>query len=283
MQDIRIAVVTMNSRVHDTTGNIEKVAVWVKEASMQQARLICFPELNLTGYHSGETIIDAAQTVPGPASDAIRELANKFNITILAGLAEIDDDKRLYASHLAVRPDVVAHETTVSGGAIGIYRKTHLGPPERDLFTPHDVAPVFTGPGIHYGIQLCYDAHFPELSTSMALAGADAIFIPHASPHGSPDQKMDSWMRHLPARAFDNGLFIIACNPCGDNGLGLSFPGVAVVIGPSGNIIASYTGTEEHILIADLTDAELASVRNHPMRYFLPHRRSDLIEKIRSY
>lgn len=269
MQDIRIAVVTMNARANDTAGNIEKVAAWVKAASAQQARLICFPELNLTGYHTGESIIDAAQTFPGPASAFMTELAGKYNITVLAGLAEIDSRKRLYAAHLTMGPD----------GTAGIYRKTHLGPPERDLFTPGAAVPVFAGPGIRYGIQLCYDAHFPELSTITALAGADAIFIPHASPGNSAQQKLASWLRHLPARAFDNGLFIIACNLCGDNGLGLSFPGVAVVIGPSGNIIASYTGTDEQMLIADLTAADLNAVRGHPMRYFLPHRRSDLIQK----
>lgn len=269
MQDIRIAVVTMNSRINDTAGNLEKVEGWVEKASAQQARLICFPELNLTGYHSGESILSCAQPIPGPASGFVAELSRKYNITILAGLAEIDDRQQLFATHLAVRPD----------GATGIYRKTHLGPPERDLFTPGHVAPLFSESGFRYGIQLCYDAHFPELSTRMALAGADAIFLPHASPRSAPEQKVDSWMRHLPARAFDNGLFIIACNLCGDNGCGLSFPGVAVVLGPSGNIITSYAGTDEQMLVTDLTAADLDAVRGHSMRYFLPHRRSDLIHK----
>jgi predicted amidohydrolase len=276
MQDTRIAVVTMNAQVADPAGNLERVAGWVQDAAAQHAKIICFPELNLSGYHLGETAIHTAQTVPGPASDFIKGLADNFNITILAGLMEIDDHHRVYATHLAVRPG-----DTVSGGpksdhAVNAYRKTHLGPPERDLFTPGDRIPVFEGPGIRYGIQLCYDAHFPELSTRMALGGAHAIFFPHASPHGTPKQKMISWMRHLPARAFDNGLFVIACNLCGTNGLGRSFPGVVLLIGPSGNLIASYTGVDEHMLIADLSAAELNAVRGHPMRYFLPHRRTDL-------
>ncbi len=275
MQDTRIAVVTMNARIDDPDGNLEKVAGWVQKAAAQHARLICFPEFNLTGYHPGEAIIDAAQTIPGPASDFIKGLADNFNITILAGLAEIDDQQRLYATHLAVRPADPLCDDAESHTA-DVYRKTHLGPPERDLFVPGHSVPVFDSPDIRYGIQLCYDAHFPQLSTRMALAGADAIFFPHASPHGSPEQKMTSWMRHLPARAFDNGFFVIACNLCGNNGLGLSFPAVVLLIGPSGNIIASYTGTDEHMLIADLSAAELKAVRSHPMRYFLPHRRADL-------
>ena len=53
--------------------------------------------------------------------------------------------------------------------------------------------PLFDVHGITLGIQLCYDAHFPELSTRMALDGADVIFMPHASPRGTPSKKLDSW------------------------------------------------------------------------------------------
>jgi predicted amidohydrolase len=83
-------------------------------------------------------------------------------------------------------------------------------------------------------------------------------------------------MRHLPARAYDNGLFLIACNPCGENGKGLAFPGVGMVIDPLGNVMQSYTGDEEHLLIADLNAEMLRSVRQHKMRYFLPNRRPEL-------
>ena len=50
-------------------------------------------------------------------------------------------------------------------------------------------------------------------------------------------------MRHLPARAFDNGVFIVACNQTGTNGGGLSFPGVAMVIGPNGRVLAETTAS----------------------------------------
>ena len=106
-------------------------------------------------------------------------------------------------------------------GRTGVYRKLHLAPPEADHFSSGESLPVFHWSGIRFGIQLCYDAHFPQLSTQMAEADADMIFIPHASPRGQAAEKHQSWMRHLPARAFDNGLFVVACNQTGDNGNGL--------------------------------------------------------------
>jgi N-carbamoylputrescine amidase len=128
------------------------------------------------------------------------------------------------------------------------------------------------------GIQLCYDAHFPELTTRMAVDGADIIFMPHASPRGTPQKKLDSWMRHLSARAFDNGIYIVACNQVGKNQMGLGFPGLAVAIGPSGNILKDKTTDREGVLITDLKAEELSAVRDHRMRYFLPNRRPELYE-----
>jgi N-carbamoylputrescine amidase len=83
-------------------------------------------------------------------------------------------------------------------------------------------------------------------------------------------------MRHLPARAYDNGLFIVACNQTGDNGKGLEFPGLAIIIDPSGEIVGRNVSGEEGIVVTDLLSDRLRYVRNHRMRYFLPNRRSDL-------
>ncbi|MCK5484748.1 MAG: nitrilase, partial [Desulfobacterales bacterium] len=89
-------------------------------------------------------------------------------------------------------------------------------------------------------------------------------------------QKFNSWMRHLPARAFDNGLYVVACNQTGDNQNGLNFPGLSVIFNPSGQIIKKDTSGKEKIIIADLKAEGLAKVRDHRMRYFLPNRRPGL-------
>ena len=87
-------------------------------------------------------------------------------------------------------------------------------------------------------------------------------------------------MRHLPARAFDNGVFIVACNQVGSNSDDFLFPGVALVLGPDGKILAKYTGREERILFADLKADCLQDVRLHRMKYFIPQRRPGLYRKI---
>lgn len=84
-------------------------------------------------------------------------------------------------------------------------------------------------------------------------------------------------MRHLPARAYDNSVFILAWNLVGENGEGLTFPGLAMAIGPSGDVIASsISDHEEKMLVVHLKADELDRVRGHRMRYFLPNRRPEL-------
>lgn len=83
-------------------------------------------------------------------------------------------------------------------------------------------------------------------------------------------------MRHLPARAFDNGTFVAAVNQTGENGSGLTFPGLALAIGPDGYLISKETKEGIHMVEMDME--AVRRVRSHKMRYFLPNRRPDLID-----
>jgi len=266
MEDIRIAAVTINSAVNQVNHNLDRMISWIEKARTNGADLICFPELNVTGYSTKPEMNVSAEPIPGPISERLLQMADENQIVILAGMAEMDEKGRIFASHLVVTPQTIS----------GIYRKIHIAPPEHNIFSPGNSVPLFEVQAVKLGIQLCYDAHFPELSTRMAIEGADIIFIPHASPRGTPTEKLNSWMRHLTARAFDNSVFIVACNQVGENQNGLHFPGVAVIIDPSGKVIEKNIGDKNGMIIADLKSDALEAVRGHRMRYFLPNRRPEL-------
>ena len=266
MRDIRIAVAVADSEMGRPLKNLERMIPFVREAKKKGAKIICFPEMNISGYSSEKIAGKMAQTIPGPISQRLLEMARDEGMVILAGLAEKDPAGRLFASHLVAEPN----------GMLGVYRKIQIAPPERAVFSSGRQIPLFKAAGLTFGIQLCYDAHFPELSTKMAEKGADLIFIPHASPRGTEEEKRNSWMRHLPARAFDNSVFIVAFNQTGEYKKGVRFPGVALFIGPSGNVIKEYTGGHERLIVADLKESDLSAVRNSPMRYFLPNRNKRL-------
>ena len=172
MKDIRIAAAIFNSIVNQPQDNLDRMMPLIKEAKEQDASLICFPELNVSGYSTQTSIEQSAEPVPGPISRRLQQMAHEFQIVILAGMAEKDDNGRIFASHLVVLPKEIS----------GIYRKIHIAPPEIGTFNAGNSIPVFETAGVILGIQLCYDVHFPELSTRMAVDGADIIFMPHASP-----------------------------------------------------------------------------------------------------
>ena len=269
MKDLRIAAVVCRCPVGQVTHNLERTRYWVNQAKKQAAALVCFPEMNITGYSNRDEIKNQAVSAHGKEIDSLVKLADDLRMILLIGFAERDENGAIYASHMVIAPR----------GRTAVYRKIHLAPPETDHFSPGETLPLFHWQGMRFGIQLCYDAHFPELSTIMAEAQADVIFIPHASPRGQAAAKHQSWMRHLPARAFDNGLFVVACNQTGDNQNGLVFPGNAVVFSPSGEIIDARLSGKSGMLIADLKADQIRHVRSHRMRYFLPNRRPDLYHR----
>ncbi|NOY68011.1 MAG: nitrilase [Deltaproteobacteria bacterium] len=278
-RDIRIALICCRSLLGCLDENIDVMEKWTSRAAGAGVEIICFPELNITGYPSAKINDIPAESIPGKSTGQILKLAAKHQVTILAGIAQSRGNETL-ATHIVITPH----------GIDGVYQKIHLGPSEKERFIAGDKICVFEIQGFKFGIQLCYDSHFPELSTAMAEMGVDAIFIPHASPNASspnissentspkddPDTKFKSWSRHLTARAYDNSIFIAAVNQVGDNGHGLTFPGVATVIDPSGNIYEKYTGYNETMLVADLKKSAMDHVRGHRMRYFLPNRRPEI-------
>lgn len=266
MKDIRIACVICQSVIGDTQSNLIRMSRWIEVAAHQNVSIVCFPEMTVTGYDYHPEIIEYAETIHGDAVNYLLSEAKKYRLCILAGMAEKNDSGKIFATHLVLSPD----------GIIGKYRKVHIAPPEEAVLTPGDDIPVFEFMDIHFGIQLCYDSHFPELALSMVLKGAEIIFMPHASPRGTPEEKFQSWMRHLPARAFDNSCYVIACNQTATNGKGLYFPGLSLAIHPNGYVFQKHFSQQDSIMIVDLNANDFYSVRNHRMRFFLPKRRPEL-------
>jgi N-carbamoylputrescine amidase len=270
MKDVRLAVVCMQSDFGRIEKNISRMESFVQEAAAEGVSMICFPELSTTGYTIKENPHLYAEPVPGPISKHIAKIAKENKLVIMAGMLEKGSGDKPHISQIVAGPY----------GIIGMYQKTHLSPQEKEIYQPGQIIKTFIYDHSNFGIQLCYETHFPELSTIMALQGAEIIFFLYASPHGKPEEKRDSWLRDLPARAFDNGLFIVACNQVGENGAGLLFPGVIMILNPGGKILHQYTGSKEKMIIAELKGSDLAKIRTDRMRYFVKYRRPELYNAI---
>lgn len=270
MRDLKVAAVCMRSEFGSIEDNVKRMDSFVREAASAGVDMICFPELSITGYSIREDLHPLTESIPGSTTDHLVKMAKENGIVILAGMIEKGKAKKPYISQIIVGPS----------GIIGVHRKTHLSPLERNVYQPGREIKSFSYDDITFGIQLCYESHFPELSTVMSLQGVDVIFFPYASPNKNPKDKRESWSRTLPARAFDNGVFVVACNQAGGNGRGLYFPGVIVILGPTGKILYQYTGNEEKMIIGELHSKDLNRVRSDKMQSFMRYRRPELYGEI---
>ena len=270
MDDVRIAAAQMRCLAAKPETNLQRSWEFILEAKKQKAEIILFPELSITGYLLDPEIRRLAEYVPGPSSSILSEMAQETGLTILAGIAEKDDSGAVYNTHLVAGPQ----------GFLGKYRKLHINSVENRYWTGGGSLPYFRHPKVRYGIEICYDSHFGELTRLLALKSVELLLLPHASSENeSFDQKKARWLRYMPARAYDNCLYLVVCNQVGDNGAGTTFPGVTWVIDPQGNILHEAKPNEEDLLVADLNSQYLREVREHPYMNFLSWRRPQCYEQ----
>ena len=218
---------------------------FLDEAAAAQVDVVCFPELATCGYNPGNPSLPAPETIDGDSVQALKALGQHFQLTFMTGMLELDVSSNVYNTQLVLDAQ----------GIVGRYRKTHVATSEIGTWCQGSEMPVFSHPKARYGIEICYDSHFPEVSTILAERGAEILFLPHASdcPSETAAEKKARWMRYMPARAYDNSVYVAVCNHVGDNGAGRNFAGVSFICNPWGQVVEeASSSTKEEMVVADL-------------------------------
>lgn len=231
---IRAAAIQFAPRFGDVAYNLERLTALVRHAA--DADLIIAPELSTTGYdlaRLAESGPQLAERVPGPTTERLTDLAREVDATLVVGFLEADGHGSIYDSTL-----ITSGPTTSV-----VYRKTHLYPPEIGPFMSGDVLTTVPIPGdVSIGPMICFEHAFPEIATTLALAGAQILVIPSAVPVGY-EHVLELRTR---ARAQDNQVFTIASNLTGGE-----FCGRSMIVDPRGCVIAE-AGGHEATIAADL-------------------------------
>lgn len=214
-------------------------------AAAAGARILVGAELMAQGYDL-EHRMDRAEPADGPLAGAIAATAVRHGVALITGFAERRDGRVHNAA-------LVISET---GRILAIHRKRALPPGyERRCFTAGDRATLVELAGIKVGILVCYEVEFPEAARELALAGAALIAVPTALG--------DRWGvvadRVVPARAFENTLFVAYANHAGTDSLG-RYLGHSCIVGPDGADLAR-AGTEAELITADLDLSQMAPLR----------------------
>lgn len=288
MKDIRVALGQITCLVGNLDDNVEKHRLFAMQASEAGASIIAFPELSLSGYpETKELTASLAQPPDGELGSVAVSIAKEAGVTVVAGFLEKDPAGEYYNSQLVASPS----------GLEGVYRKIHVPFPENARFNQGNSLPVYTSNGSTFGVQICYDNHFPEAARTIALQGAEIIFGCYASPGPCTEEgvkaKHDRWLRYLTARAFDNSVFMAIVNQVGrssgepateptssssrETHTGMSeFPGGSLALNPWGEVIAEAKPMVEDLLIVDLDSATLMEKRGDDLQFFDNYRRPDL-------
>jgi predicted amidohydrolase len=265
--DTRVAMVQMRCEVGNADRNIAAIGEFVDEARRLDVDIVCFPELGVSGYNAGDRSVPEAEPIPGPSSRKLEAIAVEKKQTFMAGILERDASGVVYNTQIAFGPS----------GTVGMYRKTHVPTTEIGTWSQGSGLPVFEHPKARYGLEICYDSHFPEVSTALANRGAEILFLPHASGGETPEEKYERWLRYMPARAYDNGVFVGVCNQVGDNGAGREFTGVTFICDPRGRVVAqAESGDRDEMVVADLKAADLLEARSEPETFFRHFRRPEV-------
>ena len=252
--------------------NIEKSIAGIRDAASQGAQLVVLQELHRSLYFcqtEDVDVFDLAETIPGPSSNTLGELAKELSIVIVASLFE----KR--ATGLYHNTAVVLEK---DGSIAGKYRKMHIpddpGFYEKFYFTPGDLGfePIQTSVG-KLGVLVCWDQWFPEAARLMAMAGAELLIYPTAigwDPRDDKDEQTrqkDAWVISQRAHAVANGVPVISCNrvglerdPSGQSD-GIQFWGNSFIAGPQGEMLAEADNQSEQILMVELDQKRSENVR----------------------
>lgn len=278
-QDLKIATAQFENKSGDKAYNLSVIDRMAKQAAAKGADVIAFHECSITGYTyatrlNKQEMLDVAEVIPlGDSIQKLVSIAEEYDIIILAGLFEKNENDELFKAYVCVD----------KSGLIGKYRKLH--PFINKHLLPGNEYVVFDIKGWKCGVLICYDNNVIENVRATTLLGAEIIFMPHVTmctPSTRPGAgfvdpqlwynrekdptslraefeslKGRAWlMKWLPARAYDNAIYAVFSNPIGMDDDQLK-NGCSMILDPFGDIVAECQSMDEEFVIATVTEQKL--------------------------
>lgn len=216
----------------------------IADASAQGARLVCFPEIQLSPFfpkHKGGDGSQWAITADGPEIARLSEAAKRHGIVVVANIYLEEEDGRRFDASPVFDAD---------GQLLGITRMNEIaqfdGFWEQDYYAPGESFGVYETAAGRVGVVICYDRHFPESYRAVARAGADIVATPTCIEAAEPLSLFEAEMRTL---AYHNGVYALLANRCGREET-RDYAGHSLICGPDGSVL-SRAGGAPQLLFAD--------------------------------
>ncbi|MEN9910995.1 MAG: hypothetical protein RLZZ441_563 [Actinomycetota bacterium] len=215
-------------------------------------QMLVYPELHLF-YASAtdpqdktEQLRAAAITLDGDEVAALRAIARENGIWLLPGsVVERSSTGDIFNTAIVINP---------SGDLVASYRKMFPWRPYEPFtagtdFTVFDIDDVG-----RFGLSICYDSWFPEVSRSLAWMGADIVI--NLVMTTTPDRAQELVLAR--ANSIVNQTFTVCVNTAGPVGVGDS-----LIVGPEGEVLTELTGAGAGRLTLDFSKERVEFVREN--------------------
>jgi predicted amidohydrolase len=191
--------------------------------------MVVLPELASFG-----TLLSRAEVLPGPTERHYARLARELGIWLLPGSLYERQRGRVFNTVPVINP---------AGRVVARYRKMFPWCPYEQGVTPGRDFVVFDVPRVgRFGVSVCYDGWFLEVSRSLAWLGAEVIL--HPTLTSSIDRDFELAVART--NAGTNQCYFIDINVTGGLGTGRS-----IACGPGGEVIHQ-AGSGREIIALEL-------------------------------
>ncbi len=248
MKDLRVALAQVAPVLGDTAANLALHLETIESARSDQAGLVVFPELSLTGYLLRDQVPDVAL---GLESAVIKRLKRESReVDIVVGFVEEAPGHRFYNSAAYLS----------AGRLVHVHRKVFLPTygmfDEGRDFACGDRIRAFRTTAGPAGILVCEDAWHPTAAWLLAHQGAELLVIPSSGPtrgtrRGRGVTSVGVWRDLVRVTAQLQTAFVVYVNRVGCED-GLTFGGGSSAVDPFGRSVADLPALEPATEVVEL-------------------------------
>ena len=245
---MKISIVQFSPVWASPSANREKLRILL--AQLPATDLVVLPEMFSTGFVTEPAGIAEKD---GESLRFMQEVAAARNCAVAGSLA-VETEGSFRNRFYFVYPD---------GSAVH-YDKHHLFTygGEHLTFTAGEKPVVANFRGVRILLQVCYDLRFPVFSRNRLLPDGTALYDLALYVASWPDVRNEAWDALLKARAIENQCFLAGVNRVGDDPKDNRYAGHSVLLGPKGQVLASFPEYREGVLTSEIPMEDLLAFRS---------------------
>ena len=186
---IKLGIIQTKSCSTNEEG-VERVAKILNKLGKKETQIVCLPEQWLKNNQISDFDTTFAK---------FKKISKEYNMTIIPG-AFYHSEKRITS--------IVAPIINSDGEILEKQEKIHPFDYEKDTVRPGNEAKIFQAGRHKFGIIVCYDMVFSDVSNKLVKKGAQVLI----SPSRIVRRGIDPWHMYVQVRALENRVPILAAN-----------------------------------------------------------------------